>query len=293
LVHFNYARLIRGAGYELTTDGKFVLELLNSKRYRELRREMVKVHLITYDNLRLIVDRHIELGSIFSPLVEVGRLGDGDYLVGLLKPTFKSNAATALASALNDLVEGQNAKKVESALRAVILNFLFSQSNVTVPLFRSMSDRLISLRLLNTMKTTVGGCEFAKSYSPCTMTEPTLEWQSKLEVSLRSGHPYTIFLSDPDMEKTSTQQALLQYLEKALASLPSQAGYYDLPDVRDFVCESMRIPETAFDEGVNVLLDRDNPPVTVGLMYERISGRRKPMVRSRGPTQVFNLIRSA
>jgi hypothetical protein len=80
-------------------------------------------------------------------------------------------------------------------------------------------------------------------------------------------------------------------VNEAFAKLPAQAGYYDLPDVRDFVCERLKIPDAAFDEGINVFLDQHNPPVTVGLTYERISSRRKPMVRTRDTTQVFNLIR--
>ena len=51
------------------------------------------------------------------------------------------------------------------------------------------------------------------------------------------------------------------------------------------------IPEAAFDEGVNELLDVQPSPVTVGLTYEGISGRRKPLVRARQSIQIFNLIR--
>jgi hypothetical protein len=82
-------------------------------------------------------------------------------------------------------------------------------------------------------------------------------------------------------------------MDEAYAGLTAAAGYYDLPEVRDFVCERLLIPEAAFDEGLNALLDQQPPQLTVGLQYERISGRRKPLVRSRETTQIYNLIRSA
>jgi len=68
-------------------------------------------------------------------------------------------------------------------------------------------------------------------------------------------------------------------------------GYYDLPDVRDYVCEHLRIPEAAFDEGVNSLLDQTPPPLSPGLSYEGISARRKPLVRTKATGQIHNLIR--
>jgi hypothetical protein len=291
LVHFQFARLIRGQGYELTAEGERVLDLLNAKKFSELRREMVLVHLRTYDNLRLIVDRHIHLGSILSPVVEVGRIGDHAYIAGLLKPTFHERAAIETKIVLNEINEVPTAKKIENALRSRILTFLFGDSSVSLPIFRSTSDRLISLRLLNVMKTSIDGCDFAKSYSPCFTTQPAGNWYTRMIVPLASGDSYTIFLSEPNSSDDAMQQRLLDCLDDAFSQLTAQAGYYDLPDVRDFVCEHLKIPEGAFDEGINTLLDQKNPPVTVGLTYERISGRRKPMMRSRGTTQVFNLIR--
>jgi len=93
------------------------------------------------------------------------------------------------------------------------------------------------------------------------------------------------------MADKATQGKVLEALEQAFSSLATQAGYYDLPEVRDFVCERLRIPEAAFDEGLNCLLDLQPSPLTLGLRYEGISGRRKPLMRSRETTQIYNLIR--
>jgi hypothetical protein len=292
LVHFGYAQRSHGSGYELTTQGLATLNLLNHKRFRELRREMVRVHLKTFDNLRKVVDQHIQLGSIYSPIVEAGRFSDQAYLVELLKPTFGDDAPSQAADVLATVSEAPTAKQLESALRARILRFLFNDPTISVPLFRSMTDRLISLRLLNVMKWSGGGAECDRSYSPCDADGPQDDWHAELDVHLTSTATYRVFISEPDLENDAMQRRLLASLDAAFATLPSQAGYFDLPDVRDFVCDRLRIPEAAFDEGVNVLLDQPSPAVTVGLTYDRISGRRKPMVRMRhGNTQVFNLIR--
>jgi hypothetical protein len=69
------------------------------------------------------------------------------------------------------------------------------------------------------------------------------------------------------------------------------AGYYSLPEVRDEVCQYLKIPEGVFDEALNRILDLDLCPFTVGLQYEGITGRRKPLVRDRGSIQIYNLIR--
>lgn len=292
LVHFGYAQRSHGSGYELTTQGLSTLNLLNRKRFRDLRREMVRVHLKTFDNLRKVVDQHIKLGSIYSPIVEAGRVSDQAYLVDLLKPTFGDDAPSQAADVLATVREAPTAKQMESALRSRILTFLFNDHTISVPLFRSMVDRLVSLRLLNVMKWSGQSAEYDRSYSPCEADDARDSWHAELDVQLTSVESYKIFLSEPDPEDSGMQHKLLVCLDAAFAKLPEQAGYYDLPDVRDFVCDRLQIPEAAFDEGVNVLLDQASPAITVGLTYDRISGRRKPMVRTRhGNTQVFNLIR--
>lgn len=292
LQHFDFAVATTKKGYQLTEAGKSVLALLNEKRHAELRRTMVVVHLATYDNLRGIVQRHIELDGIWSPVVESASAGDVEYVGRLLEPTFK-NRSHDVAAEVVDALETKTARKLEDALRERILEATLPDLTVSVPLFRSMCDRLVSLRLLNIMKTSAGGGEFAKSYSPCLRGSAAKGWHRRLDVELEGGQVYAIALSEPDMESAEMQATLLGALDEAFGALEAQAGYFDLPDVRDLVCERLRIPEGAFDEGINRLLDQEPSPITVGLTYERISGRRKPLVRVRESTQVFNLLRRA
>lgn len=291
LVHFQFARSVSGA-YEITESGKKVLELLNERKYADLHKTMVVAHLQAYDNLRSIVQRHLELNFIWRPIVETSRLADKDYFRGLLEPTFGVEASR-VASAVAERLQGQSTSRVEDALIDEILRQLLPGVSITVALFRSMADRLVTLRLLNiTRAITVAGV-FEKSYSPCVATSPTNRWYTRLDIPLSSGGSYTIYFCEPDMLNKATQQEFLKSLDEAFSGLPSQAGYYDLPNMRDFVCEHLRIPESAFDDGINCLLDLQPSPVTVGLQYEGISARRKPLARTRGTTQIYNLIRRA
>ena len=95
------------------------------------------------------------------------------------------------------------------------------------------------------------------------------------------------------MTNNDAQRRLLDAIDETLLRLSPQGGYYDLPDVRDLTCERLWIPESSFDEGVNQLLSLRKSPLTMGLTYEKISGRRKPLVRSGESSQIYNLIRRA
>jgi hypothetical protein len=268
------------------------LALLNEKNYLELRRRMALVHLKTYANLHTVVHAHIVQKGILSPFVEAAKTIDTAYLASLLRPTFGPSAESEAEGFLEQMKE-RSPKKIEDALRELVLKKLIPQHSLGVPLFRSMCDRLVSLRLLNAMKTSCDKGEFNRTYSPCVEEPPTRKWHHRATTSLSMGGSYTIYLSEPNFADAETQQNLLSGLDAAFSALKEQAGYFDLPDVRDFVCESLSIPEGAFDDGVIVLLEKPIPSITLGLTYERITGRRKPLVRVGESTQIYNLIRRA
>lgn len=292
LVHFALAEASYGKGYSLTNAGKAALELLNKGNHVELRRKMIELQLTTYDNLRQVLSRQLDGACVWSAVVDAKQYAQKDYIVRLLRPTFGPQADSVAA---NILLEGsaESPKKMQDLVRDSVLRHVFPNLGISVPLFRSMCDRLISLRLLNIMKATLEDCEFAKSYSPCRSNEPTGGWYTMLDVILPHRETIKIYLSEPDMKNGSVQRLLISAIDEAFAKLNAQAGYFDLPQVRDFACEKLMIPEAAFDEGVNELLDLQPSPFTVGLTYEGISGRRKPLVRNRQSIQIFNLLRRA
>ena len=293
LAHFSFADATRNKGYELTEAGRHALSLLDQKKHVELRRLMISVHLSTYTNLYAVVHAHISHGEILSPVVDASQAHDVKSITSLLKPTFNGEA-DAVAKLLIEKTAGQSAKATEDTMRERVLEKLIPGSKMGVPLFRAMCDRLISLRLLNIMKMTNEYGEFQKSYSPCTEGNNNRRWHHPLEISIPGVGRYTIYLSEPNMDDSGTRERFLGAVRESFKALNAQAGYFDLPEVRDYVCESLLIPEAAFDEGINALLDQKQPPVTVGLTYDRISGRRKPLVRtSSDSTQIFNLITRA
>ena len=291
LVHFEFARSVSRA-YELTESGRAVLNLLENHQYQNLRRVMIEAHLKTYDNLRLVVQKHLELDGVWRPVVEASKVGDSEYIARLLEPTFGDAANEQATEVLSDLID-TNSSKLEDRLRNIVLKQILSGARISESLFRSMCNRLISLRLLNLMKSERQGCEFDKSYTPCVDSYPAQQWYTPLEVHLKSGDSFTIHLCEPDIADSQTQDKLLQAIHGAFSGLNPMAGYYSLPDVRDAVCEHLKIPEAAFDECLNYLLDLPTNPFTMGLQYEGISSRRKPFVRDRGSVQIYNILRSA
>jgi hypothetical protein len=292
LVHFEFAEATKGRGYELTPTGTEVLSLLNERRHVELRRRMAMIHLKTYGNLQAVVHTHITQKGILSPVVEATRTVDADYVTVLLQPTF-GRAARQVAEQFLENYEERTPKKIEDALRERVLKELIPRHSIAVPVFRSMCDRLISLRLLNATKVSREEADFNRTYSPCVEGPPTRKWHHQATTALSTGENYVIYLSEPNMEDEETQHCFLAALDAAFSGMKGQAGYFDLPDVRDSVCDNLSIPEAAFDEGVLALLEKKVSPITLGLTYERITGRRKPLVRARESTQIYNLIRRA
>ena len=240
----------------------------------------------------MVVKTHLVQNSIWRPVVGAENSVNREFLAFFLAPTFGAEADEQAEQLLLTL-DGDGPKKVEDALNRLILRRAVPEMRIGVPMFRAMCDRLTSLRLLNQMRAYRNCCEFLKSYSPCVDKAPSNDWYVFLDVRLASGEPFPIYLCEPDMAEEGARGEFLAAVYKSFEILTPTAGYFDLPEVRDTVSEHLRIPDAAFDEGLNRVLDLSSCPLTVGLTYEGTSGRRKPLVRDRGSTQIFNLIRKA
>jgi len=297
LVHLELARSVPGS-YELAGLGQHALSLLDSRRTRELRTLMVQGHLQHYDNLRYILARHIETGGFLRPIVEAARASDMQYLEGLLRPVFASDApakASAVVAKVQNARGSEVAKRTEDALREEILEELLPQRRTREPLFRALADRMNSLRLINIARYRSGDQEFVQTYATCLLelnpeSDPLAPWRTPLQ-TLPVGASNTIWLCEPDTRNREFLTVIRDYIDESFKHLSPEGGYYDLPDVRDFVGRKLRLPEAAFDEALNSILDLPPVPFSLGLQYERISGRRRPLQRTRDTVQIFNLIR--
>ena len=291
LVHFGFVNVGPGGRYELSSMGHMVLKLLGDRDYVQLRQKMARVHLKTYDNLRATLHAHVVASAIWQPVVTAAHLEDPvDYLTELLKPTLGTDAAKAVSLDL-DLSELPGPKKVEDILRTQVLRHAMPTQKMRVALFRAICDRLVSLRLLNKSRAIRGPCEFDKTYSPCVQENPKQPWYAELNVPLDNGDSYQIYLCEPDAADPDYQSALLAAIDVACSNLRPEGGYYDIPDLRDWVCEYLMIPEAAFDDGLNSLLDLQPPVLSAGLQYDRITSRRRPLVRAHQNVQLHNLVR--
>lgn len=276
--------------YDLTESGCHVLDLMAQQNAVDLRRFMARIHLQTYDNLRAVVQNHIAAGPVWRPSeVKREHIGKAGYFETLLAPTFGNNAAS-VAATIRAEHGGQSPSKIRDALHDKVIKQFLPNQRMGVANFRGMCARLTTLRLLNLRLATVKGCGFYKTYSPCLAEAAPHDWYTPLEISLPNGETCQVLFCEPDMGESGNQDILLDAIDNAMLALSTIAGYYDVPELRDTVCEDLLIPEAAFDDGLNRLLDRMPSPLSVGFHYERITANRKPLVR-RQTSQLHNLIR--
>jgi hypothetical protein len=279
-----------GGRYDLTESGRHVLHLMAENNTVELRRLMARIHLQTYDNLRTVVQNHIGTGPVWRPIeVKAGHVGQAGYLETLLAPALGGDAASAAATIRAEHGD-QSPSKIRDVLHGKIIEKFLPNQRMGVANFRGICARLATLRLLNLRRATFNGCEFYKTYSPCVVDDPPRHWYTPLDVPLPDGETYRLLFCEPDMAESGNQDTLLDAIDNAMLELTPIAGYHDIPDVRDTVCENLRIPEAEFDDGLNRLLDRTPSPLSVGFHYEKISPNRKPLVH-RQTNQLHNLIR--
>ncbi|MBV8798188.1 MAG: hypothetical protein JO208_00025 [Alphaproteobacteria bacterium] len=290
LVQMKFAKLSRGGPYELAPNGLRAVQLLSERRYRELRRAMVSAHLGTYDNLRAVFERHLDLGPLWRPILEAGTPLTNADLDSIASVSFSSDE---MPVQLGSEIAGLPGKKAEDVIVAAMLARDLPSDRMGVALFRVLCDRLNSLRILNIRRASAKHLEFLESYAVACRSNPGDKWYTELVANGPEGELFRYFISDPDPESKSVQQRIADSIRIAFKTLESEAGYYDLPDVRDLVCEELRIPEASFDEGLIRVLDSSTSPFTVALRYERISARRKPLFRPGESSQLFNLIRGS
>lgn len=293
LEHFRFVKSQgkpAGGRYDLTASGRHVLCLIAQQNAVALRRFMAHAHLQTYDNLRAVVQNHITAGPVWRPSeINAERIGQVGYLEALLTPAFGDDAV-AVATTVRAEHSEQTPSRIRDALHGKIIKRFLPGQRMGVANFRALCARLATLRLLNLRRATFADCDFYKTYSPCVVVSPPYNWYTPLEVPLPNGETYWILFCEPDLGESGNQTILLDAIDHAMHQLSPIAGYHDIPDLRDTVCEALLIPEAAFDDGLNHLLDRTPSPLSVGFHYQRISANRKPLLR-RHTNQLHNLIR--
>jgi len=109
---------------------------------------MVCVHLETYDNLRYIVQRHLEEPAIWRPIVEAHRLQEPGYFSRLLYPNL-GESASHIIEGVEEELSGKTPSQAEDQINDLLLRELLPEYSTSVSLFRALAERLGSLRLLN------------------------------------------------------------------------------------------------------------------------------------------------
>lgn len=263
----------------LSEAGYAAWKLLENRQFVELRRLFARLHVETYTNLWAVVE-YLASGQVLLRPIKDGL--DPSRLSIAWKTFLPWEADSALLS------EKITVKTAEDAITNRLLKRHFPKAKLTVPIFRSMCDRLASLRLINQSRIIENEMDAFIVYGTCSNLK-TADWHRELHFAA-GGEMRALFLSEFALNSIGARAALLHALDVAFKSLKPEGGFFDLPDVRDRVCFALRIPEASFDEALVELLEESDSPVSMGLRYDRITGRRKPLTRQPG-NQIFNLVR--
>ena len=161
---------------------------------------MACVHLETYDNLRAVTLKHLDQVHLaaHSRNVQAGTKRIPREVAGAIlwgKGGFPCGCHSGKPP------RGWHEKggeKIEDALQSRVIAQALPGVRVTVPLFRSIADRSVSLRLLNIARdaTTIKGCDFLKSYSPCVENAPPHSWYTPLSVNPSATPPFMIYFGN-------------------------------------------------------------------------------------------------
>jgi len=288
LVHFKIADSQKNS-FALTDYGNYIFSLISNKKFSDLRKEMVCVHLKTYENLLSVLQSHWQQGSIIFPIVDTENSKDQAYLGKLINLTFATESSRFRNEILENILN-KSAKFIEDYIREQILKMTLIDKSIRLPLYRSLLDRLNSLRLVNNKKQLDNELDSYESYSVISQVKNKFFPNQTIKFEDEYKKPYELYYPEPDYDNDSTFITLLNAILESFELLNNQAGYFSIPQVRDLVCQKLLISEGSFDEGLNKILDKKQTELTVALSYEGISGKRKPLYRSR-LKQIYNLIK--
>jgi hypothetical protein len=197
LVHMRFSKAEPSGAYALTDTGTQAVQLLNSREFKSLRRIMVAAQLGTYDNLRGVLQKHIQLGALWRPIIQANTPITDDSLRIVATPVL-GDAAWNFANEIIDTLSGLSAKRVEDAILGSFLRFYFGEDSIGIPLFRALCDRLASLRVLNIMRASYDGRDFLKTYSTALASNGDRCWYIQVSTTTRDGDFYSIFMAEPD-----------------------------------------------------------------------------------------------
>lgn len=186
--------------------------------------------------------------------------------------------------------KGGFASKARNAMAQLVLDAATRGVVARPAVFRTIRDRLSSVGAINSVIREIVGKPLAVEvvFSCLHLGKPpqnSREWQP-IPAKL-AGQEVWIHESEPEV----LADVVLASMRAAMKTLTERAGYYRIYEVRDRVCESLRLSQGMFDS-VFTYLYRNRPGLmTLGVDYEKITAKRLPIeVRDGNTSSLFNLV---
>lgn len=206
-----------------------------------------------------------------------------------LMPSDFQNRTEALLEASKD--KRGFAEKARNALTQLVVESATKGRIAKTTIYKAIRDRLSTAGGLNTILRPVPGKPLSVEvmFSCLHIGQPSAradEWQP-LGARLMLVEDVWIHEAEPAHLVSSVLAALIE----ARQVLVERAGYYRIYELRDRVCEALRLSQGMFDS-VFVHIYRTQPGLmTLGVDYEKITAKRLPIeIRDGASSNLFNLV---
>lgn len=180
--------------------------------------------------------------------------------------------------------------RIKNAVQTLVLEQATDGIVKKMPIYRTLRDRLSTAGALNSRIRVVDDAPLALEIVHSCVRFGSSDTDSvnwfPLEVPRA---PQAIFIHEPEAEKIAD----LLYIElgRAAEALTARAGYYRIYELRDSVCESLRISHGVFDAAFLHIYKEKQGTMSLGVDYETITAKRLPIeIRSHGRSEHFNLV---
>jgi hypothetical protein len=183
------------------------------------------------------------------------------------------------------------AEKARNALAQLVVETATGGRLAKAPIYRTVRDRLTTAGALNSVIRPIQGKPLSVEivFSTLHVGQPAKhakEWQ-RLGAKLLLIEDVWIHEAEP----AALESSVLAALQEARSVLVERAGYYRIYELRDRVCEALRLSQGMFDSVFVHIYRTRTGLMTLGVDYEKITAKRLPIeIRDGATSNLFNLV---
>lgn len=192
------------------------------------------------------------------------------------------------------LFETSTDRKVANRIKNVVQQLVLERATDGIvskmAIYRTLRDRLTSAGAINGRIKVIESPTIALEtlYSCLHIGPPVGDSTGWLPLDVpRSAEPILVY--EPEPEQITDR--LLSELRTATDPLVPRAGYYRIYELRDRICEALRISQGVFDSAFLHLYKSKQGEISLGVDYETITAKRLPLeIRDGERSEFFNLV---